>query len=81
MFKLICASALLVTTAAVAQARNEAPAKDSIENPDERVCVDQPTTGSRVNKIRVCRTRAEWAALRAQNSKSGERSRNRRGDN
>ncbi len=79
MFKLICASALVAATAAVAQAPNEAPAKDQAGDMNEVVCIDQPTTGSRVNKVRVCRTRAQWAASR-QPTKDGERSRSRRGE-
>jgi hypothetical protein len=79
MFKLICASALLVATAAVSQAPADNEAKDQSEDADEVVCIDQPTTGSRVNRVRVCRTRAQWAASRAP-TKSDERSRNRKGE-
>ena len=79
MFKLICASALLVATAAVAQAPADTRAKDQGDDADEVVCIDQPNTGSRVNRVRVCRTRAQWAASRAP-IKSEERSRNRKGE-
>ena len=56
---------VLVATAAVAQAPADNEAKDQSEDADEVVCIDQPTTGSRVNRVRVCRTRAQWAASRA----------------
>jgi hypothetical protein len=79
MFRLICASALVVATAAVAQAPNESSTKNQSDDADQVVCIDQPTTGSRVNRVRVCRTRAQWAASRAP-TKDGERSRSRKGE-
>ena len=78
MFRLMTASALVVATAAMAQAPNETSAKNQTEDANEVVCVDQPTTGSRVNRVRVCRTRAQWAASRA--PVKGDRDRERRDD-
>ena len=40
----------------------EGPSND----PDEIVCRYENTIGSRVNRTRVCRTRAEWAETKAQ---------------
>ncbi len=79
MFRLMTAGALVVATAAMAQAPNETNAKNQSEDADEVVCIDQPTTGSRVNRVRVCRTRAQWAASRAP-ARDGERTRNRKGE-
>ena len=73
MFRLICASAALVATVAMAQAPDEATRNGADEDPNEVICVDQPNTGSRVNRVRVCRTRAQWDATRARNRKSLER--------
>ena len=78
MFKLICASAVLVATAAAAQAPQDAAKNVQSEDANEVVCIDQPTTGSRVTQVRVCRTRAQWAAQRQ--PPKGERSRERRDD-
>ena len=73
MLRLIGLSAVLVATAAVAQAPNDAPARTSNDDPNEVVCMRQKTTGSRVNDVRVCRTRAEWAAVRAETRGAVER--------
>jgi len=75
MFKLICVGSALVATAAMAQAPNEgttrvAPGND---DPNEVICVSQPTTGSRVNRVRVCRTRAQWAELRQESRNTVDR--------
>ena len=75
MFKMICASALVMATAAVAQAPNEgstrvAPGND---DPNEVICINQNTTGSRVNRVRVCRTRQQWVEARQETRKSVER--------
>jgi len=75
MFKLICASAALMATAAVAQAPNEGRTRVVPNNGDlnEVVCVYQNTTGSRVNRVRVCRTRAQWADTRQETRQTVER--------
>jgi len=61
-------SALLVSSAAVfAQAPAEAPATTQLgpnQDPDQIVCQTQTEIGSRLNRRRVCRTRAEWAEHR-----------------
>ena len=73
MLRLIGLGAVLAATAAAAQAPNDAPARNTIEDPNEMVCVRQRTTGSRVNDVRVCRTRAEWAEIRAETRGAVER--------
>jgi hypothetical protein len=59
-------SALLVSgVAALAQAPAEAPATTKTgpnQDPNQIVCQTQTEIGSRLNRRRVCRTRAEWAA-------------------
>jgi hypothetical protein len=67
MFKLFCVSAALMATAAMAQTPPGTAAKDEANaDPEEVICVIQKGTGSRLDRTRVCRTRAEWAALRAE---------------
>ena len=75
MLRLFGVAAALVATAAAAQAPNEgstrvAPGND---DPNEVICVNQPTTGSRVNRVRVCRTRAQWAELRQESRNTVDR--------
>ena len=61
------ASALLVATIAFAEPSGQSrgtkvgPQTD----PNQVVCVTERETGTRVGSRRVCRTRAEWAAHRA----------------
>jgi hypothetical protein len=65
MKKAAIVSALLVTSAAAyAQAGGEAPATTKLgpnQDPNQIVCENQTEIGSRLNRRRVCRTRAEWA--------------------
>jgi hypothetical protein len=69
MWKLVGASTLIVTAAAVAQSPEDAPGRDKARNDQDRiVCVNQGALGTRLTQRRVCRTRAEWAERR-----SGER--------
>lgn len=74
MIKVLMAGALLVTTAAVAQSPSDAPARSGPENdPDQVVCINEPVTGSRLTRHRVCRTRAQWVEHRAETRKVVER--------
>ncbi len=65
MKKAAILSALLVTSAAAfAQGGSEAPATTKLgpnQDPNQIVCQTQTEIGSRLNRRRVCRTRAEWA--------------------
>jgi hypothetical protein len=75
MRKVFGVVAALVATAAVAQAPNEgttrmAPGND---DPNEVICISQNTTGSRVNRVRVCRTRQQWVEARQETRKTLER--------
>lgn len=75
MLKVVGVAAALVATAAVAQAPNEGSTRVSQGNadPNEIVCVTTNTTGSRVNRVRVCRTRAQWAETRSESRQTIER--------
>ena len=65
MKKAVILSVLLVSgAAALAQTPAEAPATTKTgpnQDPDQIVCLTQNEIGSRLNRRRVCRTRAEWA--------------------
>ena len=55
---------LAAGAAALAQAPAEAPATTKTgpnQDPTQIVCQTQSEIGSRLNRRRVCRTRAEWA--------------------
>jgi hypothetical protein len=74
MLRLVLASGLMVTTAAVAQAPADAPARSGPDNdPDRVVCVAETATGSRLGTRRVCRTRAEWTEHRSESRKVVDR--------
>ncbi|HWT12046.1 MAG TPA: hypothetical protein VN231_04775 [Allosphingosinicella sp.] len=73
MLKTVISAALLAATAAAAQAEGNAPARGPDNDPNEVVCVREAEIGSRLNRRRVCRTRAEWTEHRAQYKQSVER--------
>jgi hypothetical protein len=86
MFKLVAVSAALIATTAAAQtpanpppssnsqaaSASQADATSEAEDPNEVICRNVPVVGSRVNRMRVCRSRAEWTNAREVNR--GERS-------
>jgi len=83
MFKLVALSAALIATTAASHSSSSPPANSNsqagsngqTDDPNETICRNLPVSGSRVNRMRVCRTRAEWA-----NSREVTREgRNRRG--
>ena len=75
---LLCAI-LASSMAAIAQTPEEAPNAPATtkigpsNDPNEVVCIRQSQIGSRVAARRVCRTRAEWAAHRAEYKQEIER--------
>ena len=75
MLKVVGVAAGLMATAAVAQAPNEGTTRvpQGNSDPNQVVCVYQNTTGSRVNRVRVCRTRAQWADTRQETRQTVER--------
>ena len=52
--------------AVAAQTTDEAEAPTSRDDPNRVVCVNITEIGSRLNRRRVCRTKAEWDDLAAQ---------------
>jgi hypothetical protein len=57
---------IAVLAAPVAVQSAERPAQQKAENPDQIICEVTHPPGSRLGGIRRCRTRAEWAAYRAE---------------
>ena len=68
MWKAFLMSVTLAATAAAAQAPSGAPTQSTglDADPNQIICVNERITGSRVAQRRVCRTRAEWEAYRAE---------------
>ena len=76
MLKVVGIAVAMMATAATAQApTNEATTRvpQGNSDPNEVVCVYQPTTGSRVNRVRICRTRQQWADTRQETRQTVER--------
>ena len=69
------AAAGLSTPALAADPASGRAAKD----PNEVVCEKQEVVGSRLATKRVCRTRAQWAELRAQDRQDLEKTQVQRG--
>jgi hypothetical protein len=72
MLKLISVSVFvaLVAAPAIAQAPAAAPAQAQStakkQDPNEKICVKEESTGSRLGAKRICMTRAEWADRKLQ---------------
>ena len=72
MLKLICASVsvALIAAPAIAQAPAAVPAQTQTtakkDDPNEKICVKEESTGSRLGAKRICMTRAEWADRKLQ---------------
>lgn len=73
MIKLIIIGSALVATAATAQPRSRNAEQ---EGPNDTVCRMVTETGSRLNRTRVCMTRAQWAEQRRLTRENVERSQN-----
>lgn len=64
---------LVISEIALAQGAS-APARSGPNNdPNQIVCRTQQRIGSRLDRNRVCRTRAEWAQIREQERQVVER--------
>lgn len=76
MKKLVIVSAVLVATGAHAQSSTP-PANNARESNDV-ICRTVVDTGSRLNRSRMCKTRAEWEIYRREARQNVERSQTRR---
>jgi hypothetical protein len=84
MLKLVFASvtAALIAAPAIAQVSAAAPAQTTAkpkEDPNEKICVKEEVTGSRLGAKRICMTRAEWADRKLQDQQELTRVQTQRG--
>ena len=74
MWKAASVGLMLGATAAIAQAPSDTAGGRGPDNdPNKMICENQTEIGSRVSRRRVCSTRAEWEAHRAETRKVTER--------
>jgi len=73
MKKSLFFSVLLVSAAASAQAPSGSASSDGAYNPNQVLCRTSGETGSRLERTRVCRTRAEWDAQRRETRQAVDR--------
>jgi hypothetical protein len=74
----LCAVALCAGTAAASESSSKTAGKG---DPDKVVCRVSQDTGSRLGKIRVCKTNAQWAEMRRQTQETIDRIQNNRSAN
>ena len=76
---LLFGSLVLAAAPAFAQTPSSAsPAEGSTTSPTDIICRTQGETGSRLQRTRVCHTRAEWEQQRRDNRQALERTQNTR---
>ena len=76
--RLMAVSALTVFAASALNAQQSSP-QPKKSNPNEIICERQKVPGSRLATAKVCKTRAEWADLKAQDRQDLERAQTQRG--
>jgi len=92
MKKLLIVCALCIASAAFAQAPAQAPATDpastsagaqstaAAADPNETICRNIDTTGTRLGRSRSCKTRAQWESADRQARANAERAQARSQD-
>lgn len=76
MKKLVIVSVILIATGAYAQSGT--PPADNARASNDVICRTVVDTGSRLNRSRMCKTRAEWEVYRREARQNVERSQTRR---
>jgi len=76
MKNLIFVGSILLASAGFAQAPSNSTEKD--DDPNGTICRIITETGSRLNRSRICKTRAEWAEWRRELRENSERTQLRR---
>ena len=66
----LCALFMLAGTAAASESASKSAPKS---DPDKVVCRLSNDTGSRLGRVRVCKTNAQWAEMRRQTKESIDR--------
>ena len=64
---------LALSISGLAAAQTPPPASQKAPDPNEIICERQEILGSRLQKRRVCMTRAQWADARLQDKQAIER--------
>ncbi len=70
--KLLAVLALSMPAAAIAQTAAQAPPAPA-RSSEERICRTSGELGSRLNRTRICRTRAQWEEARRENRDTVDR--------
>ena len=79
MKKMIILGAFLASSAAFAQAPTSGgTTNEAAQDPNETICRIVAETGSRLSRVRVCRTRAQWAESRRTTREDVERAQTQR---
>jgi len=71
----LCAVFMLAGTAAANESASKSAPKS---DPDKVVCRLSNDTGSRLGRVRVCKTNAQWAEMRRQTRETIDRIQNNR---
>jgi hypothetical protein len=74
----LCAAALCAGTAVAGETSSKSTPRG---DPDKVVCRVSQDTGSRLGKIRVCKTNAQWAEMRRQTQETIDHIQNNRAAN
>jgi hypothetical protein len=78
-----CIPVALIAAPSIAQAPAAAPSQAQTtakqNDPNEKICVKEESTGSRLGAKRVCMTRAEWADRKLQDQQELNRVQTQRG--
>lgn len=75
----LVATSAIIAPPVMAQSGGSTPPGPSKRDPNEIVCEKQKVPGSRLAMAKVCKTRAEWADLKAQDRMDLERVQTQRG--
>lgn len=79
MKKMIILGAFLTSSAAFAQAPTSGgTTSEAAQDPNETICMYVAETGSRLSRVRVCMTRAQWAESRRTTRQGVERTQTQR---
>lgn len=73
------AAALAIFAAGALNAQPSSPPAAKKSDPNQIICEKQKVPGSRLSTAKVCKTRAEWADLKAQDRQDLERAQTQRG--
>ncbi|MGZ8997608.1 MAG: hypothetical protein ACXW2T_02010 [Allosphingosinicella sp.] len=79
--RMVCGLCAIVMFAGTAAASGSTTKSASRNDPDKIVCRLSNDTGSRLGRVRVCKTNAQWAEMRRQTKETIDRIQNNRSAN